>query len=325
MARNLQALLPLVREYGPGRIAFCTDDRDPEDIVDRGHVNGMVRDAVAAGIAPADAIVMASWHPALWHGLDRLGAVAPGYLADLLVLPDLERFVPDVVLKRGRPLEDVPRSEIPAWVRQTVRLRPVTATSFAIPVGGRRGAGDRARQRAGRHGVARPRAARRRRARGLRPGTRPRQARRRRAAPRDRADRARLPLRLRPRAWGARVERRARRAQPRRRRGERRRHGVRRAAPRADGRRDRGRRRRRGRRGMPVARRRAPLRPAARRRRRAEPRLQRGGLGAGLERRHAVPDARVPRALGDPLAEAHRPRPRRRRSLRARPARRRRA
>jgi len=133
MARNLQALLPLVREYGPGRIAFCTDDRDPEDVVDRGHVNGMVRDAVAAGIAPADAIVMASWHPTLWHGLDRLGAVAPGYLADLLVLPDLERFVPDVVLKRGRPLEDVPRSEIPAWVRQTVRLRPVTATSFAIP------------------------------------------------------------------------------------------------------------------------------------------------------------------------------------------------
>lgn len=133
MARNLQALLPLVREYGPGRIAFCTDDRDPEDIVDRGHVNGMVRDAVAAGIAPADAIAMGSWHPALWHGLGRLGALAPGYTADLLVLPDLEGFVPDVVLKRGRPLEDVPRREIPAWVRQTVRLRPVTAKSFGIP------------------------------------------------------------------------------------------------------------------------------------------------------------------------------------------------
>ncbi|HJX76141.1 MAG TPA: amidohydrolase family protein, partial [Gaiella sp.] len=59
MARNLQALLPLVQEYGPWRIAFCTDDRDPEDIADNGHVNGMVRDAVAAGIAPADAILMA--------------------------------------------------------------------------------------------------------------------------------------------------------------------------------------------------------------------------------------------------------------------------
>ena len=50
MARNLQALLPLVLEYGPGRIAFCTDDRDPEDIADEGHINGMVRDAVAAGV-----------------------------------------------------------------------------------------------------------------------------------------------------------------------------------------------------------------------------------------------------------------------------------
>src|SRR5215510_741897 len=52
MARNLRALLPLVKEYGPSRIAFCTDDRDPEDIADAGHLNGMVRDAVASGIAP---------------------------------------------------------------------------------------------------------------------------------------------------------------------------------------------------------------------------------------------------------------------------------
>ena len=101
MARNLQALLPLVSEYGPSRIAFCTDDRDPEDIADHGHVNGMVRDAVAAGIAPEDAVLMASLHPALWHGLSHLGAIAPGYQADLLLLPDLERFLPEVVLKRG--------------------------------------------------------------------------------------------------------------------------------------------------------------------------------------------------------------------------------
>ena len=133
MARNLAALLPLVEEYGPGRIAFCTDDRDPEDVVDRGHVNGMVRDAVAAGIEPADAILMASFHPALWHRLDCHGAVAPGYVADLLLLPDLERFVPDTVLKRGRPLEDVPRRDVPDWVRQTVRVKPVTAADFAIP------------------------------------------------------------------------------------------------------------------------------------------------------------------------------------------------
>ncbi len=133
MARNLQALLPLVAEYGPGRIAFCTDDRDPEDIADNGHVNGMVRDAVAFGIEPADAIAMASLHPAQWHRLSRHGAVAPGYVADLLVLGDLERFVPELVLKRGRPIEDLPRAEVPEWVSQTVRVHPVTAADFAIP------------------------------------------------------------------------------------------------------------------------------------------------------------------------------------------------
>ena len=136
MARNLRALLPLVAEYGPSRIAFCTDDRDPEDIADNGHVNGMVRDAVAFGIDPADAILMASLHPAQWHGLSRHGAVAPGYVADLLVLPDLVRFEPELVLKRGRPIEDAPRAEVPEWVRQTVRVQPVTAADFAIPWGG---------------------------------------------------------------------------------------------------------------------------------------------------------------------------------------------
>ena len=83
MARNLLDLLPLVEELGPARIAFCTDDRDPEDIADDGHINGMVRKAVAAGIAPEDALVMASLNPALWHGLQHHGAIAPGYHADL--------------------------------------------------------------------------------------------------------------------------------------------------------------------------------------------------------------------------------------------------
>jgi adenine deaminase len=132
MARNLRALLPLVAEYGPGRLAFCTDDRDPDDIVDSGHVNGMVRVAVEEGVAPEDAIVMASLNPAFWHGLHTHGAIAPGYQADLLVLPDLVSFQPDVVLKRGRPIEDVPRVEIPEWVRQSVRVAPFAPTDFAI-------------------------------------------------------------------------------------------------------------------------------------------------------------------------------------------------
>jgi adenine deaminase len=132
-ARNLVALLPLVQEFGPSRVAFCTDDREPEHIADDGHLNSMVRDAVAFGIAAEDALVMASHHPALWHGLDHLGAIAPGYQADLLLLPDLERFDPELVLKQGRPVDEIERVEVPEWVKQTVRIRPLAVRDFAVP------------------------------------------------------------------------------------------------------------------------------------------------------------------------------------------------
>jgi adenine deaminase len=132
MARNLLDLLPLVAEYGTNRIAFCTDDRDPDDVVDDGHMNGMVRKAVAAGVAPEDALVMASLNPSLWHGLRRHGAIAPGYVADLLLLPDLVSFAPELVLKSGRRLEETPRAQIPDWVRQSVRIAPVAAEDFAV-------------------------------------------------------------------------------------------------------------------------------------------------------------------------------------------------
>jgi adenine deaminase len=136
MARNLHALLPLVKEFGTNRIAFCTDDRDPEDIAENGHINGMVREAVADGIAPEDAIVLATINPAEWHRLWHLGAVAPGYQADLLLLPDLERFQPDVTLKSGRPVDEIPEPDVPEWVKHSVRNRPVTADDFRIASSG---------------------------------------------------------------------------------------------------------------------------------------------------------------------------------------------
>ncbi|MDX6507171.1 MAG: adenine deaminase [Gaiellaceae bacterium] len=132
-ARNLHALLPLVGEYGPARIAFCTDDREPEHVAEDGHVNSMVRDAVAAGIAPEDALVLATLNAATWHGLRHLGAIAPGYQADLLVLPDLESFVPETVLKRGQPIGEIDRPAVPDWVKHTVRVRHVAARDFTIP------------------------------------------------------------------------------------------------------------------------------------------------------------------------------------------------
>jgi adenine deaminase len=136
MARNLHALLPLVQELGTNRIAFCTDDRDPEDIAENGHINGMVREAVAAGIAPEDAIVLATINPATWHRLWHLGAIAPGYQADMLLLDDLERFEPEVTLKSGRPVEEIPEPLVPEWVKHSVRNKPVTEADFNVPWSG---------------------------------------------------------------------------------------------------------------------------------------------------------------------------------------------
>jgi adenine deaminase len=132
-ARNLEALVPLLREYGPSRIAFCTDDREPEHIAADGHINSMVRDAVALGVRPEDALVAATLSPASWHGLAHLGAVAPGYQADLLLLGDLERFLPELVLKAGRPVGETPRVEVPEWVKRTIRIGALGPEVFRIP------------------------------------------------------------------------------------------------------------------------------------------------------------------------------------------------
>jgi adenine deaminase len=134
IARNLRDLLPLVKRYGPARCMFCTDDREPDFIVEEGHINQMVRVAVAEGITPEDALVMATIHPALCHRLWRLGAIAPGYQADIVVLDDLVSFKPRQVLKRGAPPRFV-KVEVPAWVRESVSLAPVDASSFRIPAG----------------------------------------------------------------------------------------------------------------------------------------------------------------------------------------------
>ena len=131
-ARNLVDLLPLALTYGPEGLMFCTDDREPDFIEAEGHVNQMVRLAVANGVRAEDALVMASWNSAQFHRLPRLGAIAPGYQADLLVLDDLERFEPRLVLKRGRPPEAVP-VPVPDWVLRTVRPARVDAGSFRLP------------------------------------------------------------------------------------------------------------------------------------------------------------------------------------------------
>ena len=134
IARNLRDLLPLVKQYGSERCMFCTDDREPDFIVEEGHINQMVRVAVEEGVSPEDAVVMATINPASYHRLWRLGAIAPGYQADILVLDDLRSFRPRLVLKRGAPPVFV-KLDVPDWVRHTVNLAPVDAASFRIPAG----------------------------------------------------------------------------------------------------------------------------------------------------------------------------------------------
>ena len=137
IARNLRDLLPLVKRYGPARCMFCTDDREPCFIVEEGHINQMVRVAVEEGITPEDALVMATIHPAIYHRLRTMGAIAPGYQADILVLDDLTTFVPRQVLKRGAAPRFV-KLEVPDWVRQTVHLAEVSASTFHVNAGPRR-------------------------------------------------------------------------------------------------------------------------------------------------------------------------------------------
>jgi adenine deaminase len=137
IARNLRDLLPLIKRYGSERCMFCTDDREPSFIVEEGHINQMVRVAVEEGISPEDALAMATINPATYHRLWHMGAIAPGYQADILVLDDLSSFMPRQVLKRGAAPRFV-KLEVPEWVRQTMHMAPVSAASFRVPAGPKR-------------------------------------------------------------------------------------------------------------------------------------------------------------------------------------------
>ncbi|MFN0010080.1 MAG: adenine deaminase [Phycisphaerales bacterium] len=101
-ARNLEGLLGAVTAATANRFCFCTDDRHPADLVDEGHIDHIVRRAVALGLDPVRAICMGS-HTAAQHYRQRdLGAVAPGYKADLVVFDDLKNIRPRMVFFHGR-------------------------------------------------------------------------------------------------------------------------------------------------------------------------------------------------------------------------------
>lgn len=101
-ARNLDALLAAVTPATAAQCSFCTDDRHPADLLRAGGIRDMVRRAIAAGIDPALAVRMASLNTARLFGLCGLGALAPGWQADLVVLDDFERCHATRVYHAGR-------------------------------------------------------------------------------------------------------------------------------------------------------------------------------------------------------------------------------
>ena len=166
------------------------------------------------GSRPRTRCVMATLHPARCHGLADLGAIAPGFRADLVVLDDLESFRAAVVIAGGavaaRDGAALPFAApaVPDWVRDTVRHRAARRRRVRPRPGGRARARDRAACRAADHRGGGGGADGARRPRRRRPGARPREARRDRAPPRDRARRRRARARLRP-ALAARSPRRS--------------------------------------------------------------------------------------------------------------------
>ena len=139
-AKDLRALLPVLKEKNTRKCIFVTDDRHPEDLLE--HINSMVRIAVEAGVPVIKAIQMASLNTAEYFNIPNLGAIAPGYKADFVVLPDLKSFKPDLVFKKGKLvaekgklITDITKNEIPA-VRGSVNVKWIKYEDFKIEARG---------------------------------------------------------------------------------------------------------------------------------------------------------------------------------------------
>jgi adenine deaminase len=104
-ARNLDALLPLITPKNSRRICFCTDDRTPVDLLSIGSVDTMIERAIAFGIDPIDAIRMATLNTAEWFHLPKIGAIAPGYKANLAIFDDLKHPRAKMVFTHGQQFE----------------------------------------------------------------------------------------------------------------------------------------------------------------------------------------------------------------------------
>ena len=137
-ARNLETLVQGLTPDNAHRCALCTDDRHPEDILTRGHLDHMLCKAVRCGVEPLTAVNMATLHPAQCYGLSNKGAVAPGYDADLCIVDGLENFSVRQVYTRGQLvaqdgqiLRELPSFQDPG---NSIVLSKIEVQDFRLPV-----------------------------------------------------------------------------------------------------------------------------------------------------------------------------------------------
>lgn len=135
-ARDLESLISILKNYNTRKCMFVTDDRHPKHLTK--HVSRMVKKAVQEGVEPIKAIQCASLNTAEYFGLKNLGAIAPGYKADMLVLKDLENFEPEMVFKNGiltarngKMVVDVDCKEAPV-LRGSVNIKYLYKEDFRV-------------------------------------------------------------------------------------------------------------------------------------------------------------------------------------------------
>jgi adenine deaminase len=135
VSKDLHALIPVITERHSPHIAFCTDDRNPLDIAEEGHLDFMIRTAIAEGAPPLAVYRAASISAARIFGLKDRGLVAPGWRADLVVLDDLNSCKVARVIAAGRLVHEGlfdARKPVAAVGRNSVKSKAISATELIV-------------------------------------------------------------------------------------------------------------------------------------------------------------------------------------------------